>query len=123
MTEGKKPEDIRQRTFRFAIAVITLCRTLPKDEVNRVLTNQIIRSATSIGANLEEASGARTRPEFTNCTNIARREARETYYWLKIIYETNSQTIKNRMEDLMREANEIISILTSTMKKLRVNTS
>ena len=116
-------EDIRKRTFNFAIRVIALCRSLPKDEVNKILMRQIIRSATSIGANLEEASGSRTRPEFTNCTNIARKEARETYYWLKIIYEVNTEPIKKRMRNLLDESNQIISILTSTMKKLRVVTS
>lgn len=112
-------EDIRQRTFNFSIRVITLCRSLPKDEVNRILMRQVIRSATSIGANLEEASGARTRPEFANCTNIARKEARETYYWLKIIHEVNTELIKKRMRYLLDETDQIISILTSTMKKLQ----
>jgi len=112
---------INKRAFDFAVNVISLCRSLPKDEVNRILINQIIRSVTSIGANLEEATGAHTRAEFINCTNIARRESRETHYWLKLIYEVNSQSIKSRMEDILKESNEIVSILTSSVKKLQLN--
>lgn len=115
----EKPENINQRTFKFAIKVISFCKMLPKDEVNRILINQLIRSVTSVGANLEEASGARTRAEFINCNNIARREARETYYWLKMIYEVNSQQVKDKMESILIEANEIVSILTASVKKLQ----
>ena len=115
----EKPEDIRQRTFRFAVRVIKLCRALPQDEVNRVLTRQLIRSATSISANLEEAIGSHTKAEFTNSTNIARKEARETHHWLRMIYEVNTQAMKNRMTNIIKEANEIVSILTVSIKKLK----
>lgn len=114
----EKREDIRERSFKFAIRVISLCRSLPMDNVNRILANQVIRSSTSIGANLEEARGARTKAEFTNCTNIAKREARETHYWLKIIHESSIQKMKNRTEEIIQEANEIVSILTSSVKTL-----
>ena len=117
----EKPENINQRAFNFAVRVINLCRSIPKDEINRILINQVVRSATSIGANLEEATGAHTKSEFINCTNISRREARETYYWLKIIFEINSQAIKNRMSEILQESNEIISILTTSVKRLQEN--
>src|SRR3989344_8698438 len=97
--KGQKPENINQRTFRFAVRVINLCKALPKDEINRILINQVVRSVTSIGANLEEATGAHTRPVFINCTNIARREARETDYWLRLIYEIDNRVIKDLMDD------------------------
>ena len=111
-------EDIRERAFKFALRVIRLCRELPKDEVNRILINQVLRSGTSVGANLEEAQGANTRPEFTNCTNIAKREARETHYWLRLIAEANPQ-FKEKMTDVIGEAESIVKILTATVKKLR----
>lgn len=114
-----KYQHINERTFNFAIRVINLCKSLPKDEANRILINQVIRSATSVGANLEEASGAHTKAEFINCTNIARREARETDYWLRMIHEINSKTIKNRMTDLLKESDEIVSILVVSVKKLQ----
>lgn len=117
--DNQKPEEIKQRTFRFAVEVITFCRSLPSDEINKILIRQIIRSATSIGANLEEAAGSRTRADFTHCTNIAKKEARETNYWLRIIYQVNSEKIKMHMDTLIEESNQIISILTSTVKKLQ----
>lgn len=116
-----KPEHINQRAFKFAVITISLCRSLPKDEVNRILINQVIRSVTSIGANLEEATGAHTRAEFINSTNISRREARETHYWLKMIYEVNNQSVKNKLEKILVESNEIVSILTVSVKKLQAN--
>lgn len=112
-------EHINGRTFKFAVRVINLCKSLPKDETNRILINQVIRSATSIGANLEEASGAHTKAEFINCTNIARRESRETDYWLRVIHEVNNQVTKNRMKELLKESNEVVSILVSSVKKLQ----
>src|SRR3990167_10657392 len=95
--EVKEPEDIRKRAFRFALRIIQLCRQLPKNEVNRILTRQVLRSGTSIGANLEEAQGANTKPEFINSTNIAKKEARETNYWLLIMAEVNPQ-FRKRMQ-------------------------
>ncbi|OGY21317.1 MAG: hypothetical protein A2126_02335 [Candidatus Woykebacteria bacterium GWB1_45_5] len=115
----RKPEDIRERTFKFALRVIKLCKELPKNEINRVLINQVLRSGTSIGANLEEALGAHTKAEFTNSTNIAKKEARETNYWLRIMAESNSLKMKRRMENLLDEAEEILKILTSSVKKLK----
>ena len=116
-----KNEHINQRDFKFAVRVINLCKSLPKDETNRILTNQVIRSATSVGTNLEEATGAHTKAEFLNCTNIARRESRETDYWLRLIYEANNLTVKNRMKELLIESNEIVSILVVSVKKLQQN--
>src|SRR4030067_3197056 len=117
--EVRKPEDIRERAFKFALRIIKLCKELPKNEINRVLINQVLRSGTSIGANLEEALGAHTKAEFTNSTNIAKKEARETNYWLRLMAESSSLKIKKRMENLLNEAEEIIKILTSSVKKLK----
>src|SRR4030042_2876572 len=110
--EVRRPEDIRERAFKFALRVIKLCKELPKNETNRVLINQVLRSGTSIGANLEEALGAHTKAEFTNSTNIAKKEARETVYWLKLIAESNGPEIKHRMQRLILEGEEIVKILT-----------
>lgn len=114
-------QDIRDRTFNFALRVIALCKQLPRNEVNRVLINQVLRSGTSIGANLEEAQGASTRKEFINSTNIAKKEARETNYWLKLIAESNSKSIKKRMENIITESEDIIKILTTIVKRSKAN--
>lgn len=92
---------------------------MPRNEVNRILINQVLRSGTSIGANLEEALGAHTRREFTNCTNIAKKESRKTIYWLKLIAESSGSKIKVRMANINLEAEEITKILTASVKKLK----
>ena len=83
------------------------------------MINQVLRSGTSVGANLEEALGAHTKAEFTNSTNIAKKEARETIYWLKLITESSDARTKDRMKSLMGEAEEITKILTASIKKLK----
>lgn len=117
--DTQKPEEIRQRCFTFAVDVINMCRNLSKDETNKILIRQVIRSSTSIAANLEEARGSKTRAEFINCTNISKKEARETYYWLRLIREINNIQIKNDTESLLRESDEIVRILTASVKKLQ----
>ena len=119
MKDKVKPEDIRGRAFKFALRIINLTKALPRNEVNRVLINQVLRSGTSIGANLEEALGSHTRAEFTNSTNISKKEARETAYWLKLLAESNGLKVKDRMKDLITEAEEITKILTASIKKLK----
>ncbi len=115
------PEDIRERTFKFALRIISLSKELPNNEINKVLRNQVLRSGTSIGANLEEALGSHTKAEFTNSTNIAKKEARETVYWLRLISESSGQKTKNRMGNLIEEAEEITKILTASIKKLDIS--
>ena len=75
---------IVERTFEFAVPLVGVLRMLPRTTPGFELGKQLIRSGTSIGANVEEAQGARTKPEFINSMNIAKREARETRYWLRV---------------------------------------
>ncbi|MGB9706954.1 MAG: four helix bundle protein [Microgenomates group bacterium] len=111
---GKK--DIRERTFKFALRIIKLCRALPRDEINRVLVRQLIRAGTSVGANIEEATGALTKNDFAHSLNIAKKEAYETNYWLRLIYASMTAEIRNRMTELIKESEEILKILTSSVK-------
>src|SRR5437868_419927 len=78
--------DIRERAFQFAIRVVRLCRQLDAiPGTSRSLSRQLLRSATSIGANLEEAQAGHTRRDFTCKNEIALKEARETKYWLRLL--------------------------------------
>jgi len=120
MNSESNKTDLKARSFEFAVDVIGLCKLINKNQENKILLSQLIRSATSIGANLEEAAGARTRAEFTNCMNIAKKEARESNYWLRLIDKTNEDLDCNFTE-LIRESNEIISILTASIKTLDQN--
>jgi len=109
-------KDISERTFKFALRIIRLCRALPKDEINRILMKQVLRSGTSVGANIEEATGAHTKKDFTHSLNIAKKEAYETNYWLRLIYESNTEMVQKRMINLLNESEEILKILTSSVK-------
>jgi four helix bundle protein len=78
--------DIRERTFEFATRVVRLCRVLEESPgVSRTLANQLPRSGTSIGANVEEAHGSHSKPDFIAKMSIANKEARETNYWLRLL--------------------------------------
>jgi len=115
------PIDIQDRTFVFACRIIHLYKAIIKeDRSNEIIGRQLIRSGTSIGANLEEASGAQSRADFLSKCNIALKEARESYYWLRLLVETEIVS-KKKAELLTQESNEIVSILTSIVKNTRNN--
>ena len=78
------PYDIRERTFQFAVRVIRAVRRLPQDAATRVVAHQLVKSATSVGANVEEADGAESPRDFIHKTSISRKEARESRYWLRV---------------------------------------
>lgn len=114
-----KFDDVRKRVFTFALNIIRLCSILPRNSGNNVIINQILRSATSIGANLEETAGAHTRVDFIYTMNIAKKEARESNYWLKLLFESNDQQIKDKIKALIGEGTEIAKILTASVKNAR----
>lgn len=110
-----KPQDIAERTFIFSTRALKMTTRLPKNQINTIICNQIIRSATSIGANIEEARGGHTKTDFTYSMNIAKKEAREAFYWLRLIVNVNSN-LASRLKLLLQENKEIIKILTSIVK-------
>lgn len=112
-----QPQDIKERTFEFAVRVLKMTKYIPPSAVNKVLITQVIRSASSIGANIEEAQGAHTKSDFAHCLNISKKEARETYYWLRLIGELNPNVVK-RLKLLLNENEELIKILTAIVKKV-----
>ncbi len=115
MNDDVMPQDIGERAFAFAVRVLKMTRSLPKNYVNIALINQIIRSVTSIGANIEEARGGHTKADFIHSMNISKKEARETFYWLRLINSMNS-SFGNRLGALLQENQEIIKILTTIVK-------
>ncbi|MCE5187374.1 MAG: four helix bundle protein [Planctomycetaceae bacterium] len=111
--------NIQDRTFEFACRIVKLYRYMVKqNRTNEALCRQLVRAGTSIGANLEEASAAQSRADFISKCNIALKEARETYYWLRLFKETEIIPV-DRISGLTVECNEIVAILTSIVKKTR----
>jgi len=109
--------DLEERTTEFAKRVIRLCRCLPKDSINNVLIDQIVRSAGSVGANYREANDSLGRKDFVHKLKISRKEVKETIHWLEIIEEANYK-LKERMRLLKQEAVEIRNILSSIIIKM-----
>ncbi len=106
-----KPPDIVARTFQFALRIIELANQLDDGRGSiRVLAKQILRSGTSIGANIEEAQAAESRADFIHKYNIAPKEARETKYWLKLI-SASQFAKKTSLDSLIKESDEICRII------------
>lgn len=110
---------IEERTFLFAVRVVKLCEFLEKQTgVARTLSNQILRSGTSIGANVAESQSAQSRKDFIHKLEIALKEARETQYWLRLLITT--ELISNqRLQPLFNENEIIIKILVTIIVKTK----
>ena len=110
-------KDLEQRTKRFGLAVIRFCSSLPRAREADVLGKQLLRSATSIGANYREANRGVSRADFANKIGTVQKEASETQYWLELLIE--SEIAKERAVMLHKEATELLAIFTSIGKKLK----
>lgn len=108
--------DIHDRIFEFIIKVIDLTKLLPKTAQNLMIINQLMRSATSMGANDQEADGALSKKDFVHCYIIVRKEGKETLFWLKLIDRTNPK-LGLKIEPTIKEGNEIIAIVSTIVKK------
>ena len=107
---------IVERSFEFALRVVRLCRFLEsQDRVSRTLANQLLRAGTSIGANIEEAQAGQSKADFTAKMAIARKETRETLYWLKLLNAAEVVEAE-KLSDITKEADELVRILTSIVK-------
>ncbi|MCH7919902.1 MAG: four helix bundle protein [Planctomycetes bacterium] len=108
--------DIKNRSFAFAVRVVKLCCFLEKQgNVSRTLANQLLRSGTSIGANIEEAQAGQSKADFVAKMSISRKESRETLYWLKLL--AASELIDEiKLAEIIKEADELVRILTSIVK-------
>lgn len=113
---GSLKRDIVERTFAFAIRVLRLLPAIPVRHGGDVIARQIARSGTSVGANVEEAQGSHSRRGFSRRMNIARAEARETHYWLRLLSESGLVESK-RLNEIINEAEELVRILTAIVKR------
>ena len=115
------PQDIRERTFEFATRVVQLCRVLEEAPGHsRTLANQLLRSGTSIGANVEEAHGSHSKPDFIAKMSIANKEARETNHWLRLLAAGNIVPA-DKLADMTDESSQLIAIITTIVKRSREN--
>jgi len=111
-----KPYDLKEPTFLFALRILKIAAMLPANNEARIVRRPLARSGPSIGSNVEEADGASTKPEKRRIFVIARREAREARYWLRIILHLWSPGVS--VEADVAEASEIVNILSAIIGKL-----
>lgn len=107
---------IETKSFDFAVRTVNLYKHLTTEKKEYVLSKQMLRSGTSIGANVAEAERGQSMADFSAKMNIALKEANETHYWLRLLYKTNYLTDKE-FESVESDVKEIIAILTSICKK------
>ena len=104
------PFDIQKRTFLFAVRIVQLVARLPRTVAGIEIGRQLIRAGTSVGSNVEEADGAVSRKDFVNHTRIARKEARESRFWLALI-DAADLLRDPEVSALIQEADELARIL------------
>jgi len=111
---------IKVKTFKFAVRIVKLYQYLRIEKKEYVLSKQILRSGTSVGANVEEAGGGISRLDFSHKISISYKEAKETHYWLRLLKE--SDYLEKRLFDsLISDCEEICKILYSILKTTRLN--
>ncbi|MEZ5009765.1 MAG: four helix bundle protein [Chitinophagales bacterium] len=104
-------QQMRQRTKKFAVEVINFCNSLQSTKATSVITYQLIKSATSTGANYRAACRARSKNEFFSKVCIVVEEIDESEYWLELIKETKLSNEEKILNDLIIEANELTKIM------------
>ena len=109
---------IQEKTFAFAIRIVNLNKFLTKEKNEFVLSKQILRSGTSIGANVEEAIGGQSSADFYSKLTIAYKEARETAYWLRLLSATNYLS-EVESKSLLNDVDEICKIIGSIQVTLK----
>ena len=106
---------IEDKSFDFAVRTVNLYKHLTKIKKEYSLSKQLLRSGTSIGANVSEAQRAQSKADFHSKMNIALKEANETHYWLRLLYKTDFLTQKE-FQSIESDIKEIVYILTSICK-------
>jgi len=103
------------KTYSFAVRIVKFCFEMQDERKEYVISRQLLKSGTSIGANIEESQGAISKAEFISKVQISLKEAKETKYWLRLIKD--AEVYQNQFsEQLLKDCNEIIIIITSILK-------
>lgn len=113
-----RPFDLEERTTKFAKAVISLCKTLPRNPINDRLVTQVVGAAGSVGANYREANDALGKKDFLQRMKIARREAKESLHWLELLLEANNNK-ESEIKPLLKESDELKRILSAIIEKTK----
>lgn len=120
--ERQKGSDIREPSFEYALRAIKLYQCLQdgKDGAGWIIAKQYLRSATSIGANVEEAQSGESRADFIHKCSIAQKEARESLYWLRLLSRSGIIS-STRLTSLIKETQELIAVITAIIVSAKHN--
>lgn len=108
----KKDNVVLDKSFRFAVRIIRLYQHLKDTKKEFVLSKQMLRSGTSIGANVREGNNAESKADFINKMGVAQKESDETMYWLELLKETDYLTA-NEFDSIYQDANELLKLIRS----------
>jgi len=114
----KNENPVRDKSYTFALKIVKLYRTLSEGKREFVLSKQVLRSGTSIGANIEEALGGQSEKDFQSKLLIAYKEARETHYWLRLLHDSGYIDDKN-FDSISLDCNELLRLLGSITKSMK----
>ena len=104
-----------EKSFEFAVRIVKLCKYLRNERKEFEIASQLLRSGTSIGANIKEAQEGQSKNDFVSKMNIALKETSETEYWLKLLYKTGDLT-EQQYESIKTECKELLKLLTAIIK-------
>ena len=116
--EMKKDNPVQEKSYALALRIVELYKYLTKEKKEFVLSKQILRSGTSIGANVEEAEGAQSEKDFLSKMSIAYKEARETKYWLRLLNDSGYLE-KDQTASLFHDREEVLKLLASIQKTMK----
>ena len=114
----KKDNIIQEKSYDFAVRTVNLYKHLSQERKEFVLSKQLLRSGTSIGANIEEAIGGQSRKDFYAKLTIAYKEARETHYWIRLLKDTGFLS-KDTAQSFLNDTEEMLKIIGSIQKTIR----
>lgn len=111
---------IQSKSYQFALRTVKLFGYLSKEKKEFVLSKQILRSGTSIGANIEEAIGGQSKADFIAKLQIALKESRETHYWIRLLIDSNYLD-KKPGESILNDCEELLKLLSAILKTSKSN--
>lgn len=115
----RKDQELNNRLLEFAVHVIRLVKTFPKNAVGAHIGDQLLRSGTSPGANYEEACGAESRRDFCHKVGIVLKELKETRYWLRHVKKTPLIKAASHVDELLDETEQLIAIFGKSLSTAR----
>lgn len=118
-TNQNPKTEFKNRVYLYTVDSLRFISTIPENRVNRVILNQLIRSLTSIGANIIEAKASNSKKDFARYFDIALKSANETKYWLYLLRDLNEFKYKVKLEGILKETVEISNILASSLLTMR----